>query len=65
MNLTVDEIQTLLGMCIRGLRDLRNSENPDMNHTSRYELGEISEKVEGAYDDLRPWAPDVEEIVKD
>jgi hypothetical protein len=60
MDLTADEIRMLLGMATRGLRDMRDSETNDLNHTDRMQLQEISEKVEDAYDDLRPWAPDVE-----
>ena len=62
MGLTLNEIQTLLGIALRGLRSIYNSEDPDLDYTSRYELHEIIEKAEGVYADLHPWAPDVEEV---
>ena len=62
MKLTINEIQTLLGICARGLRSIYNSEDPDLDRTARYELGEIIYKIEEVYTELHPWAPDVEEV---
>lgn len=62
MKLTVDEIRMLLGMCVRGLRDIRDNETSDLRQTEKMEIQDISEKVEEAYDHLRPWAPDVEDF---
>lgn len=65
MRLTLNEIQTLLGIALRGLRNIYDVEDQLLDYTTRYELGEIIEKTEGVYADLRPWAPDVEEIKDD
>ena len=60
MDLTAHEIRILLGMCVRGLRDIRDCETSDLLQAERMEIQDISETVEEAYDHLRPWAPDVE-----
>ena len=58
MDINVAEIRMLLGICVRGLHDVRDDETNNLTPPDRMEIQEISEKAEEAYDALRPWAPD-------
>ena len=62
MTLTFDEVRMLLGMCVRGLRDIRDDETSDLDQSGRMEIQDICDKVEEAYDGLYPFAPDVGDI---
>lgn len=60
MDLTVDEIRMMLGICFRGLRHWRET-NKELTPKDDDWLFNIGERIEGAYDDLYPFAPDVGE----
>lgn len=62
MNINIDEIRMLLGICVRGIRDLRDSETEDLKDSERMELSEIADKLSDLHWDLHPWAPDVESL---
>jgi hypothetical protein len=60
MDLSVDEIRTLLGMCVRGLRHFREH-NRHLGSAEREHIHQIEDRVEESYDDLYPFAPDIGE----
>lgn len=62
MDINVHEIRILLGMCVRGLHDLRDTETNDLQDAERMEIGQLAERLSEIHWDLRPWAPDAEDI---
>jgi hypothetical protein len=60
MDLSLDEIRTMLAICVRGLRHFReNPKNYDFKTKEMDQVHNIESKIEEAYDDLYPFAPDV------
>jgi hypothetical protein len=62
MTLTPDEIRMLLGMCVRGLRDLQDSETEGIRDEDRVELSEMVDTLSYIHSSLHPWAPDVDSL---
>jgi hypothetical protein len=60
MDLSVDEIRILLGMCVRGLRHFREH-NKRLRSAERDNIHNMEIRIEEVYDDLYPLAPDVGE----
>lgn len=60
MDLSVDEIRTLLGICVRGLRHVRENDRY-LRASERDHIHNMEIRVEEVYDDLYPLAPDVGE----
>lgn len=60
MDLSVDEIRTLLGICVRGLRHFREH-NKRLRSAERDHINNMEIRVEEVYDALYPFAPDVGE----
>jgi hypothetical protein len=60
MDLSVDEIRMLLGMCVRGLRHFREH-NKRLRSAERDNIHNMEIRIEEVYDDLYPLAPDIGE----
>lgn len=64
MDLTMDEIRTMLGICYRGLRHWRDK-TEELTPKDQDWLFNIGERIEEAYTDLYPFAPDVGDVPND
>lgn len=60
MHLSLDETRTLLAICVRGLRHVRENDK-HLRASEQDRIHNIELRVEEAYDDLYPFAPDIGE----